>query len=124
MDKADEWWRGAAIYQVYLRSFADGNGDGIGDLAGLRARLPYLAGLGVDAVWINPWYPSPMADGGYDVADYRAIEPAFGTLAEAEKFIEEAHAVGIRTIVDIVPNHGSDQQDWFRAALAAGPGSR
>ncbi|WP_328988592.1 glycoside hydrolase family 13 protein [Kribbella sp. NBC_01245] len=117
------WWRGAAIYQVYLRSFADGNGDGIGDLAGLRAKLPYLAELGIDAIWLNPWYPSPMADGGYDVADYRDIEPAFGTLAEAEKYIEEAHALGIRTIIDIVPNHGSDQQEWFRQALAAGPGS-
>ena len=120
---SETWWRGAAIYQVYLRSFADGNGDGIGDLAGLRARLPYLSELGIDAIWLNPWYPSPMADGGYDVADYRAIDPSFGTLAEAEAYIEEAHALGIRTIIDIVPNHGSDQQDWFAAALAAGPGS-
>ncbi|MFC4529240.1 glycoside hydrolase family 13 protein [Sphaerisporangium dianthi] len=117
------WWRGAAIYQVYLRSFADGNGDGVGDLAGLRSRLPYLAELGVDAIWLNPWYPSPMADGGYDVADYRDIDPSFGTLPEAEKFIQEAHALGIRTIIDIVPNHGSDQQEWFLQALAAGPGS-
>jgi alpha-glucosidase len=120
---SEAWWRGAAIYQVYLRSFADGNGDGIGDLAGLRTRLPYLAELGVDAIWLNPWYPSPMADGGYDVADYRAIDPAFGTLAEAEAYIAEAHALGIRTIIDIVPNHGSNQQDWFVGALAAGPGS-
>ncbi|GAB3160228.1 glycoside hydrolase family 13 protein [Microbispora hainanensis] len=118
-----EWWRGAAIYQVYLRSFADGNGDGTGDLAGLRSRLPYLADLGVDAIWLNPWYPSPMADGGYDVADYRSIEPVFGTLAEAEKLIEEAHDLGIRTIVDVVPNHASDQHAWFQEALAAGPGS-
>lgn len=118
-----EWWRGAAIYQVYLRSFADGNGDGTGDLAGLRSRLPYLAGLGVDAIWLNPWYPSPMADGGYDVADYRSIEPVFGTLAEAEKLIEEAHGLGIRTIIDVVPNHASDQHAWFQEALAAGPGS-
>lgn len=120
---SDTWWRGAAIYQVYLRSFADGNGDGIGDLAGLRAKLPYLADLGIDAIWLNPWYPSPMADGGYDVADYRAIDPSFGTLAEAEAYIDEAHALGIRTIIDIVPNHGSDQQDWFVQALAAEPGS-
>ncbi|TCC27882.1 alpha-amylase family glycosyl hydrolase [Kribbella speibonae] len=120
---ADEWWRGAAIYQVYLRSFADGNDDGIGDLTGLRAKLPYLAELGIDAIWLNPWYPSPMADGGYDVADYRAIDPAFGTLAEAEAYIAEAHALNIRTIIDIVPNHGSDQQDWFVQALRAGPGS-
>jgi alpha-glucosidase len=117
------WWRGAAIYQVYLRSFADGNGDGFGDLAGLRARLSYLADLGVNAIWLNPWYPSPMADGGYDVADYRDIEPVFGTLAEAEKFIEEAHGLDIRVIIDIVPNHGSDQQVWFTEALSAGPGS-
>ncbi|GAB2446037.1 glycoside hydrolase family 13 protein [Streptosporangium sandarakinum] len=119
----ETWWRGAAIYQVYLRSFADGNGDGTGDLAGLRARLPYLADLGVDAVWLNPWYPSPMADGGYDVADYRGIEPVFGTLAEAERFIDEAHALGIRVIIDVVPNHGSDRSAWFQEALAAGPGS-
>jgi alpha-glucosidase len=116
-------WRGAAIYQVYLRSFADGNGDGEGDLAGLRARLSYLADLGVNAIWLNPWYPSPMADGGYDVADYRGIAPVFGTLAEAEKLICEAHELGIRVIIDVVPNHGSDQQAWFREALAAGPGS-
>src|SRR3569832_605302 len=84
------WWRSAAIYKVYLRSFADGNGDGVGDLAGLRSRLPYLADLGVDAVWIVPWYPSPMSDGGYDVADFRAIDPVFGTLAEAVSLVGEA----------------------------------
>ncbi|MFI1397160.1 glycoside hydrolase family 13 protein [Streptomyces sp. NPDC020681] len=122
-DHTDDWWRSAAIYQVYVRSFADGDGDGTGDLAGVRARLPYLAELGVDAIWFNPWYLSPMADGGYDVADYRAIDPAFGTLAEAEKLISEARELGIRTIVDIVPNHLSDQHTWFRSALAAGPGS-
>ncbi|UYQ64897.1 glycoside hydrolase family 13 protein [Streptomyces peucetius] len=119
----DDWWRSAVIYQVYPRSFADGDGDGTGDLAGVRARLPYLAELGVDAVWFTPWYLSPLADGGYDVADYRTIDPAFGTLAEAEKLIVEARGLGIRTIVDIVPNHVSDQHAWFRAALAAGPGS-
>lgn len=118
-----DWWRDAAIYQVYPRSFADGNGDGTGDLAGVRAHLPYLAELGVDALWFNPWYPSPMADGGYDVADYRDVDPAFGTLAEAEKLIAEGLDLGIRTIVDIVPNHVSDAHPWFRAALAAGPGS-
>lgn len=121
-DEAD-WWRGAAVYQVYVRSFADGNGDGVGDLAGVRDRLPYLRDLGVDALWFNPWYPSPWADGGYDVVDYRAIDPAFGTLAEAEQLIAEARALGMRTIVDIVPNHVSDQHPWFRAALAARPGS-
>ncbi|WP_456826015.1 glycoside hydrolase family 13 protein [Cellulomonas sp. P5_E12] len=118
-----QWWRGAVIYQVYPRSFADGNGDGTGDLAGLRAHLPYLRDLGVDAIWVTPWYVSPLADGGYDVADYRAIDPAFGTLEEAEQVIEEALALGIRTIIDVVPNHVSDQHEWFQAALAAGPGS-
>ncbi|GEL95220.1 glycoside hydrolase family 13 protein [Cellulomonas composti] len=117
------WWRGAVIYQVYPRSFADGNGDGTGDLAGVRARLPYLRDLGVDAIWVTPWYASPLADGGYDVADYRAIDPAFGTLEEAEALIDEALEHGIRTIIDIVPNHVSDQHAWFQAALAAGPGS-
>jgi alpha-glucosidase len=117
------WWRGAAIYQVYPRSFADGNGDGIGDLAGLRARLPYLVDLGVDALWLNPWYPSPMADAGYDVADYRDIEPVFGTLAEAELFLTEAHDAGLRVIIDVVPNHCSTAHPWFTEALAAGPGA-
>ncbi|MFI1538396.1 glycoside hydrolase family 13 protein [Streptomyces anandii] len=121
--RGDTWWRTAVIYQVYVRSFADGDGDGTGDLAGVRSRLPYLAGLGVDALWFNPWYLSPMKDGGYDVADYRAIDPAFGTLAEAEKLIAEARELGIRTIVDIVPNHVSDQHPWFRAARAAAPGA-
>jgi alpha-glucosidase len=118
-----EWWRTAVIYQVYPRSFADGNGDGIGDIAGLRSRLPYLAELGIDALWINPWYPSPMADGGYDVADYRSIDPVFGTLADAEALIREAHGLGLRIILDIVPNHTSSEHPWFRAALAAPPGS-
>ncbi|MGI5283514.1 glycoside hydrolase family 13 protein [Nonomuraea polychroma] len=112
------WWRGAAIYQVYLRSFADGNGDGVGDLAGLRSRLPYLKDLGIDAIWLNPWYPSPMADGGYDVADYRDIEPVFGTLGEAERFIEEAHELDIKVIIDVVPNHSSTRSAWFQEALA------
>nr|WP_217181720.1 glycoside hydrolase family 13 protein [Streptomyces sp. AC495_CC817] len=120
---AEGWWRTAVIYQVYVRSFADGNGDGIGDLAGVRSRLSYLKSLGVDALWFNPWYASPLADGGYDVQDYRAIDPRFGTLTEAEQLIEEALALGIRTIVDIVPNHVSAQHPWFREALAAAPGS-
>ncbi|OIK07852.1 glycoside hydrolase family 13 protein [Streptomyces monashensis] len=120
---AAPWWRSAVIYQVYIRSFADGNGDGVGDIAGLRSRLPYLRSLGVDAIWINPWYKSPMADHGYDVADFREIDPVFGTVTEAERLIEEAHEHGIRVIPDIVPNHTSDRHAWFRAALAAGPGS-
>ncbi len=111
------------IYQVYVRSFADGNGDGIGDLAGVRSRLPYLKSLGVDALWFTPWYRSPLADGGYDVQDYRLIDPRFGTLEEAEQLIAEALEYGIRTIVDIVPNHISDRHEWFQQALAAQPGS-
>jgi alpha-glucosidase len=117
------WWRDAAIYELYVQSFADGDGDGIGDLAGVRTRLPYLAALGIDAIWYSPWYPSPRSDAGYDVADYRSIDPAFGTLADADALIAEGHALGIRTIIDIVPNHCSDQHRWFQAALAAPPGS-
>ena len=117
------WWRGAALYQVYPRSFADGNGDGTGDIAGLRSRLPYLVELGVDALWISPWYVSPLADGGYDIADYRDIDPAFGSIDEAEQLIAEAHRAGLRLIVDLVPNHCSDQHPWFLAALASAPGS-
>lgn len=112
-----DWWRSAVVYQLYIRSFADGDGDGVGDIAGIRARLPHLRDLGVDAVWINPWYPSPMADAGYDVSDYRAIEPAFGTSADATALIAEAHALGLRVLLDIVPNHTSDQHTWFQAAL-------
>lgn len=117
------WWRDAVIYQVYIRSFADANGDGIGDIAGLRSRLPYLRSLGVDALWLNPWYPSPMADGGYDIADYRRIDPAFGTLDEAIAFIEAAHEQNLRIITDLVPNHCSSKHPWFEAALAAHPSS-
>src|SRR5437588_7966915 len=123
MQATPPWWRDAAIYQVYLRSFADSDGDGIGDLRGLRDRLGYLAGLGIDAIWLNPWYPSPMADAGYDIADYRGIAPVFGTLAEADALIAEAHGRGIKIIIDVVPNHGSTEHAWFRAGLAAGPGS-
>jgi alpha-glucosidase len=121
--RGERWWRDAVVYQVYVRSFADANGDGTGDLTGVIEHLPYLAELGVDALWFNPWYPSPMADMGYDIVDYRAIEPSFGTLAEAERLIAEARALGIRTIVDIVPNHVSDRHPWFVEALAAAPGS-
>jgi alpha-glucosidase len=117
------WWRDAVIYEVYPRSFADANGDGVGDIAGIRSRLGYLRDLGVDAIWITPWYVSPLADGGYDVADYRAIDPRFGSLDEAEALIADALALGIRTIIDVVPNHVSDEHPWFREALAAGPGS-
>ncbi len=117
-----EWWRTAVIHQVYPRSFASSGGP-VGDLAGITARLPHLAELGVDAVWLSPFYVSPQNDGGYDVADYRDIDPLFGTLADADALIARAHALGLRVIVDLVPNHTSDQHAWFRAALAAGPGS-
>ncbi|MBW8765523.1 MAG: glycoside hydrolase family 13 protein [Geodermatophilales bacterium] len=112
------WWRTAVVYQVYLRSFADSNGDGIGDLAGLRSRLPYLAWLGVDAVWINPHYPSGGADGGYDVVDYRAVDPDYGDVADLEALVQDARRLGLRVVLDVVPNHTSDRHPWFRAALA------
>ncbi|MFE5584383.1 glycoside hydrolase family 13 protein [Kitasatospora sp. NPDC056531] len=117
------WWRDAVIYQVYPRSFADSNGDGMGDLPGIRSRLPYLRDLGVDAVWLSPFYASPQADAGYDVADYRAVDPMFGTLLDADALIREAHGLGLRIIVDLVPNHSSDQHEWFQRALREGPAS-
>jgi len=118
------WWRDAVTYQIYPRSFADANGDGIGDVEGIRSRLPYLKQLGIDAIWISPWYPSPQHDHGYDVADYMDIEPAYGTLAQAEQLIKETHEHGIKFIVDIVPNHTSSEHKWFQAALKAAPGSQ
>ena len=121
--KERPWWRDAVTYQIYIRSFADANGDGIGDVEGIRSRLPYLKELGVDAIWITPWYPSPQNDHGYDVSDYLDIEPQYGTLADAEKLIKETHDHGLKFIVDIVPNHTSDQHKWFQAALKAAPGS-
>ena len=119
-----DWWRTAVVYQVYIRSFVDADGDGLGDVAGLRSRLQHLVDLGVDALWVNPWYPSPQVDAGYDVADYRDIEPAYGTLGDAESLIEEAHAAGLRVLLDIVPNHTSDQHVWFQAALAGDEAAR
>ncbi len=117
------WWRDAVIYQIYPRSWADSNGDGIGDLPGITARLPYLKELGVDAIWLSPFYVSPMHDAGYDVANYRDIDPVFGTLADADALIAAAHGLGLRVIVDLVPNHSSSEHPWFQAALKAGPGS-
>lgn len=111
------------MYEVYIRSFCDGDGDGVGDIAGLRSRLAYLADLGVDAIWITPWYESPMRDGGYDISDHRAIAPEFGTMGDAEALLAEAHRLGLRVLVDLVPNHTSDRHPWFQEALAAGPGS-
>ena len=118
------WWRDAVIYQIYVRSFADADGDGMGDLPGIRSRLPYLRQLGIDAVWLTPFYPSPQADAGYDVADYRDVDPRFGTLADFDGIVADAHDLGIRVIVDIVPNHTSSDHAWFQAALASAPGSR
>jgi alpha-glucosidase len=117
------WWRDAVIYQIYPRSFADANGDGMGDLLGVEEHLDYLKRLGVDALWLSPFYVSPQADAGYDVADYRDVDPRFGTLAEFDRMLASTHALGIRMIVDLVPNHTSSQHPWFTAALAAAPGS-
>jgi alpha-glucosidase len=117
------WWASAVVYQVYPRSFADANGDGMGDLPGVTARLPYLRRLGVDAVWLSPFYKSPQADAGYDVADYREVDSLFGTLADFDTMLQNAHGLGLKVIVDLVPNHTSDEHAWFQEALAAAPGS-
>ena len=119
----DDWWRSAVVYQVYVRSFADANADGVGDLQGIRQRLPYLRDLGVDALWLTPFYTSPQVDAGYDVSDYRDVDPLFGNLTDFDEMIADAHALGLRIIVDMVPNHTSSAHPWFTAALAAGPGS-
>jgi alpha-glucosidase len=119
-----EWWRDAVVYQVYVRSFSDSDGDGVGDLEGLRRRLDHVVALGFDGVWLNPCYPSPQADHGYDVADYTDIEPAYGDLATFDRLLAEAHALGLRLLMDLVPNHCSSEHPWFQAALRAAPGSR
>lgn len=118
-----DWWKQAVVYQVYPRSFCDANGDGLGDIRGIRERMGYLAKLGIDAIWLSPFYPSPLADGGYDVADYRNVDPRLGTLEDFDEMVAAAHDAGLKVIVDIVPNHTSTEHEWFRAALAAGPGS-
>ena len=112
------WWRSAAFYEIYVRSFQDSTGDGIGDLPGIRSRLPYLRELGVDALWLTPFYPSPQADHGYDVADYTDVDPQFGTLEDFDALVADAHGLGIRVTIDIVPNHTSDQHEWFKNAIA------
>ena len=117
------WWRDAVFYQVYIRSFADGNGDGVGDLIGLRSRLPYLQWLGVDAIWITPFFQSPMVDHGYDVSDPRAVDPLFGSIDDFDAVIADAHSLGLRVVIDVVPNHTSDQHPWFLEALASEVGS-
>ena len=123
LDTDETWWRQATVYQIYPRSFADSNGDGIGDLAGITSRVPYLKRLGVDAVWLSPFYPSALADGGYDVDDYRAVDPRLGTIEDFDQLLAELHRAGIKLIVDIVPNHTSDRHAWFREALASPRGS-
>ncbi len=117
------WWRHAVTYQIYVRSFADSDGDGVGDLPGITARLPHLRDLGVDALWLTPFYTSPQHDHGYDVADYEDVDPLFGTLADADALMAAAHDLGLKVIVDLVPNHSSSEHVWFRAALASEPGS-
>jgi alpha-glucosidase len=117
------WWRQAVVYQVYPRSFADSDADGIGDLAGVTARVDYLAELGIDAVWLSPFYPSALADGGYDVDDYRDVDPRLGTLADFDALVAALHRAGIKVVVDVVPNHSSNRHAWFREALASPPGS-
>jgi alpha-glucosidase len=118
-----DWWRDAVVYQVYPRSFADSDGDGLGDLPGIRSRLPYLAELGVDAIWLSPFYPSPLLDGGYDVIDPREVDPRLGTVDDLRGIVEDGHALGLRVFVDVVPNHFSWEHPWFKAALATAPGS-
>ena len=118
-----EWWRSGVIYQIYPRSFADQNGDGMGDLPGIAMRLPKLKELGVDAIWLSPFFTSPQKDAGYDVADYRDVDPLFGSLQDFDLMVTKAHELGLRVMIDLVPNHSSDQHEWFQKALAASPGS-
>lgn len=118
-----DWWRNAVVYQIYPRSFRDANGDGIGDLQGVRSGLPYLVNLGIDAIWLTPFYPSPLVDGGYDVTDYRNVDSRLGTMEDFDALVHDAHDLGIKVIVDIVPNHCSDQHPWFKQALKEGPDS-
>ena len=117
-----EWWRSAVIYQIYPRSFADSTGDGVGDLPGITSRLDALAELGVDAVWLSPFYTSPQKDAGYDVADYTAVDPLFGTLDDFDALLARAHELSLKLMIDLVPNHSSSAHPWFQAALAAPPG--
>ena len=122
-DSSEDWWRTAVVYQVYPRSFADSDGDGIGDLRGILQHLDHLKLLGVDVLWLGPVYRSPQDDFGYDISDYEDVDPVFGTLADADALIAAAHHRGLRVVLDLVPNHTSDEHAWFAAALAAGPGS-
>ena len=118
------WWRDAVVYQIYVRSFADSDGDGLGDIEGIRQRLPYLQWLGVDAVWLTPFYTSPWNDGGYDVADYRQVDPRLGTVEDVERLVHDAHERGMKVLIDVVPNHSSSEHAWFKEAVERGPESR
>src|SRR6202453_2562179 len=117
------WWRQAVVYQIYPRSFADSDSDGVGDLRGIISRIEYLSWLGVDAVWLSPFYPSALADGGYDVDDYRDVDPLLGTLADFDELTATLHAREIKVLIDIVPNHTSNRHAWFREALSSPKGS-
>ena len=121
--RSEQWWRDAVVYQIYPRSFADADGNGVGDLAGATARLPYVAGLGVQAIWLTPFQRSPQADHGYDVSDYCDVDPLFGDLSSFDSLVRAAHDLGLLVLVDLVPNHASSAHPLFRAALAAEPGS-
>jgi alpha-glucosidase len=119
-----QWWRSGVIYQIYPRSFADANGDGMGDLKGITQRLSSLASLGIDAVWLSPFYNSPQKDAGYDVSDYVSVDPLFGTLEDFDEMVKEAHRLSLRVMIDLVPNHSSSEHEWFQKALQAAPGSK
>lgn len=123
LNEDKNWWRQAVIYQIYPRSFKDSNGDGIGDIKGVTSKIDYLKSLSVDAIWLSPFYPSALADGGYDVDDYCDVDPKLGTLADFDEMLSELHKVGIRVFVDIVPNHSSNRHKWFQEAIASQPGS-
>ncbi|HUW78212.1 MAG TPA: alpha-amylase family glycosyl hydrolase, partial [Candidatus Nanopelagicaceae bacterium] len=123
MTVAQPWWRSAVTYQLYIRSFADSNGDGIGDIQGITSRIPYLKSLGIDAIWVTPWYPSPRIDNGYDVMNFMEIAPEYGQLEDAKRLIDALHSANLKLIVDIVPNHSSDQHEWFQEALRSEPNS-
>ncbi len=114
MIKSKDWWKRAVVYQVYPRSYQDSNGDGIGDLPGLTQRLPYIKKLGADVIWLNPIYKSPDKDNGYDIADYKSIQPAYGTMADFDNLLATAHKLGLKILMDLVVNHTSDQNDWFK----------
>ena len=116
-----QWWRSGVIYQIYPRSFADANGDGMGDLKGITQRLSSLASLGIDAVWLSPFYRSPQKDAGYDVSDYVNVDPLFGSLEDFDEMVKEAHRLSLRVMIDLVPNHSSSEHEWFQRALKAAP---